>query len=258
VASAIDSNKPVEGAATTASVRNNFSFAAQEINELQRATTEAVSAGGTGDAITASFTEPVVLTEGVTIVFEASGANASTTPTLNADTTGAKTIVKGSGDALLAGDIGGNRHFCVLRYDAANTVWVLMNPSAEPVATSVATSVAATAVSDHVAEVDPHTQYAKLTLTANETVKGLVERASQTETDAGLDDLRFLTALKLARSVIDSLTSTNTKRAGSANQLRVLNAAINSLNSTKVDKTSITSGTGTPSGGSNGDIYFRY
>lgn len=128
MASAIDATKPVAGAPTTSSVRDNFSFAETEINELQRATEDAVTAGGTADALTANFTTDVVLAEGITIVVLAASANATTTPTLDADSTGAKTIVKNSGAALVAGDIGGDRHYLILKYDATNTVWVLMNP----------------------------------------------------------------------------------------------------------------------------------
>ena len=129
MASGIDSSKPITGSPTTQSVRDNFSAAKDEINELHRITEDSVTAGGTVDAITADFTNDVVLAEGVTICVKASGANTSTTPTLNVDSTGAKTIVKDSGDTLAAGDIGGSRHYCIFKYDATNTVWVLMNPT---------------------------------------------------------------------------------------------------------------------------------
>jgi hypothetical protein len=128
MASAIDATKPVTGSATTSAVRANFAAAEAEIDELHRATEDSVTAAGTVDALTANFTKDVVLAEGVTIVVKAAGANTSTTPTLNVDATGVRTIVKDSGAALVAGDIAGARHFCVFRYDLANTVWVLMNP----------------------------------------------------------------------------------------------------------------------------------
>ena len=129
MASAIDATKPVTGSATTSAVRANFAAAEAEIDELHRATEDSVTAAGTVDALTANFTKDVVLAEGVTIVVKAAGANTSTTPTLNVDATGVRTIVKDSGAALVAGDIAGARHFCVFRYDLANTVWVLMNPA---------------------------------------------------------------------------------------------------------------------------------
>ena len=129
MASAIDATKPVTGAATTSAVRANFAAAEAEIDELHRATEDSVTAAGTVDALTANFTKDVVLAEGVTIVVKAAGANTSTTPTLNVDSTGVRTIVKDAGVALAVGDISGARHFCIFRYDLANTVWVLMNPS---------------------------------------------------------------------------------------------------------------------------------
>ena len=128
MASDIDSGNPVAGTPTTLSVRNNFSFAEAEIDELHRATEDSVTAGGTLDALTANFTKDVVLAEGVTVVVLAAGANTITTPTLDVDGTGVKTIVKGNGVALLSGDIIGNRHYLILRFDNTNSVWVLMNP----------------------------------------------------------------------------------------------------------------------------------
>ena len=129
MASSIDATKPTTGTATTSSVRDNFALAKAEINELMRATEDIVTAAGTADALTANFVTNVVLAEGVTICIKAALANTSTTPTLNVDGTGAKTIVKDSGSALGAGDIAGSRHRLIFKYDASNTVWVLMNPS---------------------------------------------------------------------------------------------------------------------------------
>ena len=129
MASSIDATKPTTGTATTSSVRDNFTLAKAEINEIMRATEDQVTAAGTADALTADFVTNVVLAEGVTICIKASSANATATPTLNVDGTGVKTIVKDSGSALVAGDIAGSRHRLIFKYDASNTVWVLMNPS---------------------------------------------------------------------------------------------------------------------------------
>ena len=129
MASSIDSTKPATGSATTSSVRDNFALAKAEINELMRATEDIVTAAGTADALTADFVTNVVLAEGVTICIKAASANTSATPTLNVDGTGAKTIVKNSGSTLSAGDIAGSRHRLIFKYDASNTVWVLINPA---------------------------------------------------------------------------------------------------------------------------------
>lgn len=129
MSSNIDATKPVAGNALTANVRSNFQAAKDEINGLHRGTLDAVTAAGTVDAITATYTNAPTLTEGTVVVMKATGANTSTTPTLNVNALGAKTIVKHSGTALTAGDIAGSRHYCEFRYDATNTVWVLMNPA---------------------------------------------------------------------------------------------------------------------------------
>ena len=129
MASSIDATKPTTGTATTSSVRDNFTLAKGELNELMRATEDQVTAGGTADVLTANFVNNVVLTEGLTICIKAALANTTATPTLDVDGTGAKTIVKNSGAALVAGNIAGSNHRLILKYDASNTVWILINPA---------------------------------------------------------------------------------------------------------------------------------
>ena len=129
MASSIDATKPTTGTATTSSVRDNFTLAKGELNELMRATEDQVTAGGTADVLTADFVNNIVLAEGVTICIKAALANTTATPTLDVDGTGAKTIVKNSGAALVAGNIAGSNHRLILKYDASNTVWVLINPA---------------------------------------------------------------------------------------------------------------------------------
>ena len=129
MASSIDATKPTTGTATTSSVRDNFTLAKGELNELMRATEDQVTAGGTADVLTADFVNNIVLAEGVTICIKAALANTTATPTLDVDGTGAKTIVKDSGAALVAGNIAGSNHRLILKYDASNTVWVLINPA---------------------------------------------------------------------------------------------------------------------------------
>ena len=130
MSSNIDSTKPTAGSALTSDVRGNFSSAKTEINELHRATIDCVTSTGTANALIADFTNDVTLVEGTVICVKANAANTSATPTLNVDGTGAKTIVKDNNAPLAAGDISGSGKYCEFRYDATNTVWVLMNPSA--------------------------------------------------------------------------------------------------------------------------------
>ena len=160
MASAIDKLKPVTGSPTTLSVRDNFGFAEKELNELMRATEDQVTAGGTVDALTANFTEDVVLAEGIEIVVLATGANTGAA-TLDVDSTGAKSIVRKNGAALIAKDIVGNRHRCVFRYDAANTVWVLQNHGvwndSERLGDVLAASYARSDAADTISAIHTHT-----------------------------------------------------------------------------------------------------
>src|SRR5689334_4337140 len=65
----------------------------------------AVTASGT-DTYTATLAPaPSALTTGMTIHLTVTNANTSTTPTLNINSLGAKTIVKNGSAALVAGDI---------------------------------------------------------------------------------------------------------------------------------------------------------
>lgn len=93
-------------------------------------------AGGTVDAITAAFpnSTDAALENGMRFCVQATGANGTTTPTLNATlgstATGAKTIVKKNNLSLQAGDIPGADYPCDFQYDASLDKYVLMNPAA--------------------------------------------------------------------------------------------------------------------------------
>ncbi len=90
------------------------------------------TAGGTSDAITGAYTPGITaLTNGMTLYVRAASANATTTPTFtpNSGTIAAKTIVKGNGLALAAGDIAGAGHWLGLQYDSTLDKWVLLNPA---------------------------------------------------------------------------------------------------------------------------------
>lgn len=89
-----------------------------------------VAAGGSADAITASFTPalPFVI-DGTVVNVRAAAANTSATPTLQVDSNTARTITKRGGQALVAGDIPGANYECIFRYNLANTRWELLNPA---------------------------------------------------------------------------------------------------------------------------------
>lgn len=96
----------------------------------QNAAQISATAGGSSDVITASFTPTVTaLTAGMTLEVRAAAANTTTIPTFQADATTAKTIIKGAGYPLVAGDIAGAGHWLTLTYDLTLDKWVLQNPA---------------------------------------------------------------------------------------------------------------------------------
>ncbi len=70
---------------------------------------------------------PTSLTDGMVVYAKIVNANTTTTPTLNVNSLTAHTIVKGSGIALVVGDIGANQ-LCTFIYDLSNTRWILQSP----------------------------------------------------------------------------------------------------------------------------------
>lgn len=120
----------------------------------------AAQAGGTVDAITATFEPATVaaeLQDGTIWCVEAAGANTSTTPTFNPDSTGALTIKKFGGQALAVGDIRGAGHKCLFQYDASGGHVELLNPITYPLASN--------------AEVQTGTEAAKVVTPAGLTAK---------------------------------------------------------------------------------------
>lgn len=151
----------------------------------------AAQAGGTVDAITATFEPATVsgeLQDGTMFIVEAAGANTSTTPTFNPDSTGALTITKNGGQALVAGDIRAAGHKLLLCYDASSTRYELINP------------------------------YISLGA-ASDTAAGIVELATTTETLTGTDTARAVTPDAMAAlweqgSDVASATTTSLGEGG--------------------------------------------
>ncbi len=98
---------------------------------IHNAETFAVDASGSTTAYSAVLS-PVVtsLTNGMVVKVKIVSANTTTTPTLNVNSLGAKTIVKYTNTALAVGDIGANSYNTFI-YDTTNTVWVLQSPIAQ-------------------------------------------------------------------------------------------------------------------------------
>lgn len=86
------------------------------------------AAAGTAQAITAVY-DPAVeaLTDGLALAFRASLANTGAAPTFSPNSLTARSIVKRFGTALVAGDIVAGGEY-IIRYNEANTRWVLLNP----------------------------------------------------------------------------------------------------------------------------------
>lgn len=100
-------------------------------DQLQDGKTNWVDSGGTADSLTATYNPAITtLVDGQLCYVRASAANATTTPTFSPNGLTARVIVKNGGAALSAGDISGDGHELILRYDLTNTRWELLNPSA--------------------------------------------------------------------------------------------------------------------------------
>lgn len=126
----VTANLPMAGFRHTgvgnAAARTDYASFAQ----VQDGNTAWVDGGGTADAITAAYSIPITtLVDGQLCFVRATAANATTTPTFSPSSLTARTIVKNGGSALVAGDIAGDGHQLILRYDLANTRWELMNPA---------------------------------------------------------------------------------------------------------------------------------
>lgn len=85
---------------------------------------------GTPDAITATLAPPITaLTDGQLVYLRASGANATVAPTFAPNGLAAHPVTRAGGGALNVGDIPGALAEVILRYNAANTRWELLNPN---------------------------------------------------------------------------------------------------------------------------------
>lgn len=87
------------------------------------------TAGGTADAITLALTPAMTALTATPIWWRATGANTSTTPTVQRDALVAKTLVKGNNLPLSLGDIPGAGAWMCSQYDATFDKEVLLNPA---------------------------------------------------------------------------------------------------------------------------------
>ena len=105
------------------------------------------TAQGTADVLTVAAVPKLhLLNDKTAIRVKSAAANATTTPTVNVDALGAKTITKNGNQALEIGDIPRADYEMELRYNSSNDVWELLNPASELEIQSITATVAASAL----------------------------------------------------------------------------------------------------------------
>lgn len=89
-----------------------------------------VAGGGSGDAITATYTPALTaLVDGQLCFVRTTAANTTTTPTFSPNGLTARVITKFGGTALAVGDTVAGLQELILRYNLANPRWELLNPA---------------------------------------------------------------------------------------------------------------------------------
>ncbi|WP_407122832.1 hypothetical protein [Bradyrhizobium sp. STM 3561] len=124
-------NLPMNGFRHTGVANGSARTDYAALGQLQDGLTNWTIAGGSSDAITATYTPALTtLVEGQLCFVRAIAANATTTPTFSPNGLTAHTITKAGGQPLAVGDIAGNRYEMILRYNSTGVnQWELMNPS---------------------------------------------------------------------------------------------------------------------------------
>ena len=99
-------------------------------DQVRLAKSNWADAGGTADAITATYSPSTgAPVDGQEYLVRAGAANTTSTPTFSPDGNTARTIVKYGNAALVAGDIAGDGHELVLKYRSSDTKYELLNPA---------------------------------------------------------------------------------------------------------------------------------
>jgi len=255
VSSQIIETNPTSGSATTSSVRDNFGFAKTEINNLERMTEDRVVTTGDYDVQVANFTNDVTLAEGVRILIEigslsggAGSANDTTTPTLNVDSTGAKTIIRQDGSPVKAGDLKAGQ-YCDLVYDATATKWVWLNSKtdANDASPTFTGTPAAPTASKNTNTTQLATTAFVMAQTASATESGIAELATAAEVKAGTDASRILTPENLLRVAVSNAAVSS---AGDQGSIEIAGVVIKwgLENSTSDDDQTFTFDTAFPNG----------
>ena len=240
--SAIVPTNPVQGNATTSSVRANFAAAKKEIDDLQKISTMFSRTAGSGSAYTASFTdqfETDALVDGARVTVEIHTISTSTTPTLTVTAggtgTGTKTIVKAGsagGSALVAVDLKEDAIIDLMYVasggDGITDKWVWLNSVSES-PNLVSPALSGTPTAPTAAEDTNTTQIATTafvqtaTPDASASVKGIAELATAAEVITGTDTGRVITPNVLLGTAIvnGALVGSSTSTGGEDNQLSI-------------------------------------
>jgi hypothetical protein len=210
--SSIVRTNPTAGTATTSSVRDNFGFAADEINRLLRASTDKTTTANS-ISLTATFADvpTFTLVDGIRVLLEVAVSNTDTSPTLNVNGSGPKAIKKADGSSLAVGDLvaGGYYEFV---YDSGSTEWRVLNLSIitsqdtlfeSPQFTGTPTAPTATE-GTNTTQLATTAFVQAATPDASESVKGIIELATDAEVKAGVDAVKALTAANLLRVAVDN------------------------------------------------------
>ena len=128
--SAIVRTNPTSGTATTSSVRDNFGSAADEINVLQRSSTELkLTTGGGASPYSVNFgSSPTFsLVDGARISVRINVTNTTSPNIIVSPGVSPVGIVKSDGSALVAGDLVADSIYDLMYNDIASPRWVAMN-----------------------------------------------------------------------------------------------------------------------------------
>lgn len=126
----ITANIPMSGFKMTGMGAASSRTDSATLSNVQDGSVNWIAAGGTADAITATYSPAITtLVDGQSCKFRASAANATTTPTFSPNGLIARTITRQGGGTLVAGNIYGANTEVELRYNLANTRWEIVNPN---------------------------------------------------------------------------------------------------------------------------------
>lgn len=125
----ITANLPMAGYKHTNVAAGSSATDYARLDQVQDGNINWVAAGGTANAITATY-NPTTGTpvDGQLYYVRAGAANSTTTPTFSPDGNTARTITKNGNEALVVGDIAGAGHELILRYRLSDTKYELLNP----------------------------------------------------------------------------------------------------------------------------------